>query len=60
MESRASAPLHLEGNERGQFYLANLVIFLASHESSSAKMCFSHMDFVHELYTNVCPLSVLE
>lgn len=58
MESGASGPLQQEGNERGQFCFANLVIFLASHESSSAKMCFSHMDCVHELYTNVCLLSV--
>jgi len=60
MESRASRPLHLEGNERSQFYLANLVIFLTSHQSSSGKMCFSHLDCVHELYTNACPLYVLE
>lgn len=59
-EMESSGPLHQEGNERGQFCFSNLVIFLASHESSSAKMCFSHMDCVHELYTNVCLLSVIE
>ncbi len=60
MENGASGPLHQGGIERGQFCFANTVIFLASQESSSAKVCFSHMDCVHVLYTNVCPLSVRE